>query len=54
MEELSTDTIRKIVINNSFEHDFGKDSKGKEISKDSIYGIKSLINHNKKTNVTFN
>ena len=32
--------------------DVDKDSKGKQISKSSIFGIKSFINHNKKINVT--
>lgn len=52
VEPMSVDTVRKVVICNSFEHDVGKGKDGKEISKDSIYGLQSFINHNKKTNVT--
>jgi len=48
---MTIDRIYKIVVNNSMDIDVDKDSKGKQISKSSIFGIKSFINHNKKINV---
>lgn len=49
---MTVDRIAKIVMNNSFEASGGKDIKGVETTKSTLFGIKSLINHNRKTNTT--
>ena len=52
INDITVDRMYNIVIHNSMDTDGGKDRKGKELSKSSIFGIKSFINHNKKINVT--